>query len=259
MDANYETLLVERRERVLWIRLNRPERRNAINDQMLEELRAVFSATARGRDTRAVVLGATGSAFSAGADLGDTPDARPSMETLASSTRLYEEIEDLPQPVIGMVQGIACAGGLELLLCCDLIVASRAARFADIHAGVGLIPGAGGAWRLPRWVGLPKAKEMLYTGDVYSAEEMSREGLVARLAEPEGLEEATAQLAAQLAAHSPLGLAAMKRLANSALDAGRAAHMESALEENRRHLETADYGEGLAAMAEKRHPVYRWA
>ncbi|WP_110588199.1 enoyl-CoA hydratase/isomerase family protein [Microbacterium suaedae] len=248
---------VEQRGDARWITLDRPERRNAISPVMLDEIDQAVRAAEQDRSVRVLVFAASGSVFCAGADLGDA-EALPDSALLERSTALMNRIEDFPQPVVAMVQGLACAGGVELLLACDLIVASDRAAFADIHSTVGLIPGAGGVWRLVRRVGLAWAKQMMYSGDIYSSEDMYVAGFVNEVTPADQLETRTVGLVDMLSSRSPLALAAMKRLANGALDATREEHMSAALAENDRHLRTTDGGEGLAAMSEKRQPVYVW-
>lgn len=254
--ANFETIEVDSVGDVLWLWLSRPEKRNAISEQMLTEISSVVDEVRRGFGTRVLVLAAKGRTFCAGADLGEDPAATPSIETLEASTVLFNAIEDLEQPVIASVQGAACAGGLELLLTTDIILASESARFADIHATIGLIPGAGGAYRLPQWVGLPMAKRMLLTGDFYDARTMRDAGLVSEVVPDDDLFRVTSALAQRLASKSPQALAAMKRLSRMALGGDRDAAMRAALQENAAHFGRDDYAEGLAAFAQRRAPVF---
>jgi len=244
---------VEERDGVLWVWLNRPDKRNAISGAMLTELERIVERLEKGFDTRVLVLAARGTAFCAGADLEEGSDGAAALER---STVLFNRIEDLPQPVLAAVNGIACAGGLEILLTTDIIIAGESARFADIHANVGLIPGAGGAYRLPHWVGLPMAKRMLLTGDIFDAASMREAGLVSEVVPDDALHARVAEVAGQLARKSPLGLAAMKRLARQSLTEDRDTAMAAGLEENVLHARREDFAEAMAAFAERRAPVF---
>jgi enoyl-CoA hydratase len=257
-DEQFSTIEVEQRGFVRWLTLNRPDRRNAISPLMVEELGAALSAARASKVTRVLGIKAAGKVFCAGADLGDGPGERPSLDVLTASTNLFAEIEDFPQPVVGVVQGIACAGGVELLLACDLIIAAESVRIADIHANVGLIPGAGGAYRLVQRVGIGMARRMLFSGDFFTAAELSPAGLVDFVVSDDELSSFASDLTERLATKSPLAAAATKRLANGALHQTRNDAMKSALLENAAHMETKDYLEGLTAFAERRSPRYRW-
>ena len=243
---------------VLAVTLDRPERRNALDDGMLGALETA-AARAASHDVRVVVLSARGPAFCAGADLGSAPDADgipgPSEETLATSDRVFRAWEAIPVPVVAAVDGAAFAGGLELLLCCDLIIAGPSARFADAHARFGLIPGAGGAYRLPCRIGPAAAKLLLFTGNEIDAAEAHRIGLADVLVNG-NLDDYVARLADTLASRSPLGLRELKRLvaASGSLtsDAALAAGLDAILS----HRRSADYSEGLRSFAERREPRF---
>lgn len=251
---DWKTVLVSFEGGILTVTLNRPDRRNAITPRMLGELGAILEQARKEPSLRVLVIGAAGSAFCSGADL--TPGERPDIGTLERSTELYSRIEDFPHPVIAAVQGPAAAGGFELILCCDLVLAAKSARMADVHANVGLIPGAGGAYRLVRRLGESTAKRMLFTGEFLSPDQLHQLGLVTAVFEDDVFAESVRDFASKIAAQSPLGLGAMKRLANAAWGQDREAAMHRALQENAEHATTVDYTEGLAAMAERRSPVY---
>jgi len=255
-NAAYDTILTEQRGFVRWISLNRPDRRNAITPQMLAELGAELELARTDPAVRVLAIAAAGKAFCSGADLGDAPGAQPDAAVLEAATALYDRIEDFPHPVVGVVQGLACAGGLELLLCCDLVVAAESVRIADIHSNVGLIPGAGGAYRLVRRIGLGPAKWLMYSGEFLTAHELRDAGLITKVVPDAELAHAAGELTAMLAAKSPLGLAAMKRLANGAVDADRGEAMAAGLHESMQLMQSHDYREGLAAMQEGRPASY---
>ncbi len=243
---------------VLSVALDRPERRNALDDGMLAALEEA-AARAHDDEVRVVVLSGRGSAFCAGADLAPGTDEDgipgPSEATLTTSDRVFRAWESIPVPVVAAVDGAAYAGGLELLLCCDLIVAGPAARFADAHARFGLLPGAGGAYRLPHRVGPAAAKLLLFTGEEIDAVEAHRIGLVDVLAAGDAATHVEG-LAATLASRSPLGLRELKRLVGASRVLDAEAGLRAGLDAILTHRRSADYTEGLRAFAERRAPRF---
>ncbi len=256
-----EPLIVATADGVRTLTLNRPERRNALNADLLARLDKAVAALAADPDVRVVLLTGRGKAFCAGADLrsdGSSADG-PSVASMRAVNELFNRIEALPQVVIGAANGDACAGGLELLLCCDLILAADTARLADVHARVGLIPGAGGAYRLTRRIGAAAAGQLLYTGDFFDARHCQRIGLVNEVVAAEDLAVAAADLARRLAQHSPLALRAIKRMVAAAPAQDVAAGMEFGLALNDEYMASADYAEAMAAFRERRAPAFRGA
>ena len=165
-------------------------------------------------------------------------------------------MELLHKPVIAAVNGIATAGGLELVLCCDLVVAARSARMGDGHANYGLLPGAGASARLPRKVGATRAKYLFFTGELLPAQAMKDAGLVNEIAPDDGLIEFTEALIAKLASKSPLGLRRMKQLADDALEVTLDQALNYEQQINEHYSVSYDRQEGLAAFNGKRKPVF---
>jgi enoyl-CoA hydratase/carnithine racemase len=255
----YETILVETRDSVCRITLNRPEKRNAMNERMLRELAGALGRCEEDERVRVCVLrGAGEKAFSAGADLSEIASSGP-LE-IRESNRLwidvFKTIEAMGKPVIASVHGHALAGGTELTLCCDLVVASDDALFGLTEMRVGVIPGAGACVRLPRWVGRAKAKEILMTGDPIPADEAYRIGLVNRVVPRAGLERATDELAAKLAARSPTALKAAKRAVNIGGEMDLDRGIEYVLQEFALLFAGSDQKEGMSAFLEKREPKF---
>jgi enoyl-CoA hydratase len=246
----------------VWLRLQRPEAMNAISTALLDELNVALDEIEADDSVRVVVLTGTGRAFCAGADLkalandAGVLDPGQVVEFVGYAGRTIERLAALAQPVIAGVNGLALAGGLELLLASDIVVASTAARIGDAHANYGLVPGAGGSVRLARVVGTHMAKYLALTGAHFPPSSQVLAGLVSEVVEPADLERRLAELAATLAAKSPLGLARMKRLINDASDLSLpdalAAEQRALLEQCR----SADFAEGIAAFAERRTPSY---
>jgi enoyl-CoA hydratase/carnithine racemase len=209
---------------------------------------------------KVVTLTGAGRAFCAGADLKVVQELAPDPERwrtfMALWHRVYDRIEALPRPVIAGVNGLALAGGLELLLVCDLAVADEEARIGDQHANFGLVAGGGGSQRLPRVVGPRRAKELMLLGGWLSARQAAEWGLVNRVAPAGQLPRALAEMAAALAALSGSASRTAKALAGRALDVdlGAGLCLERALVAE--HMRSADAAEGLRAFAEKRKPRF---
>ncbi|MBI2861489.1 MAG: enoyl-CoA hydratase [Chloroflexi bacterium] len=250
----------EKQDRIAKITLNRPDKLNAIGEETLTELQEVVYQLQEDDSVRVVVLASTGRAFSAGADLESLRQKGANPREMDAFLRLWNRvftaIENLNKPVIASVQGFALAGGLELLMVCDLVIASESAQIGDAHSNFGLIPGGGNSQRLPRAIGARRAKELMYTGDFLSARDAERIGLVNRVVPAEQLEAETLALAQKLAEKSPVGLAAIKRLAQRGLEMDLASGLELELTALTTHMMTEDAKEGVTAFAEKRKPVF---
>lgn len=245
-----------REQHVLLIRLNRPEARNAFNKAMADQMSAIIDSYEADPDLRAAVIVAEGPTFSAGQDL----IAAAKGEMAVSETRGGFGIMSKPptKPLIAAVEGQALAGGMELTLCCDIIVASRKAVFGLAEAKRGLIALGGGCFRLPKRIPYGIAMEMILTAQTRTAEEMAHFGLVNRLVEPgKALEEAMA-LAAIVAKNGPLAVRASKAIAaRSAAEQWTDAEAWSKQFEIAAPVrESEDLKEGLRAFAEKRDPVW---
>jgi enoyl-CoA hydratase/carnithine racemase len=254
---SFETLLVDRADGIVTITLNRPEKKNAANGQMWDELLGVFTEIAGSVDDRVVVITGAGGAFCSGADVsgmgGREVHGLASMRHISSiATALYR----LPQPTIAKVRGIAAGAGMNMALLCDLIVASDNARFSEIFARRGLTIDFGGSWVLPRRIGMHRAKELTLLTDIIDAAEADRIGLVNRVIPDGELDAFVADWAGRLAAGPPIALAQSKRLLNNAVGIT----IEQALEEEGAaqtiNFATKDTAEAVAAFMEKRDPTF---
>lgn len=256
-------LRYEKRASAAWITLDRPAALNSLTPRMIAELQSALDEAESARDVRVVVITGAGRAFCAGADLKEVASAdgsgatTPHVEFLHRVAAAFRRIETLRKPVIAAVNGYALAGGLELTLCCDLIVAVRSAQLGDAHANYGLIPGGGASVRLPRKIGVNRAKYLLYTGASLPAQTLEEWGLLNQVVDDEALEGCVMELVELLAKKSPLGLAMMKQL----VEDGLAQSVESAVRleilASEVHMRSHDMAEGLAAFAAKRQPVFR--
>ena len=241
------------------VSIDRPSHRNAFDAPMLAALTEAASSL---DGVRVIVLRGAGRDFSTGADLNVYRDYGPlqvRQANLETWMAAFDALEAAPVPVVASVRGWCIAGGTELLLACDLVVASESARFGLVEARVGVIPGAGACVRLPRWVGRAAAKEILMLGDHLDAKEAWRLGLVNRLVADEELETATAALAADLASRSPLALAAAKRAVNVGAEMDLRSGMLYALQEFSLLFAGSDQEEGMSAFLEKRPPRFTGA
>jgi len=259
--VSYEHLLIDREDNVAVLTINRPEKYNALNDEVVEEISAAMDELAADEEVRAIVItGAGDKAFISGADIGMLRDLQKSGDAVANSRRgqaMTLKVENLPKPVIAAVNGYALGGGLELAMACDIRLASENARLGQPEIGLGVSPGYGGTQRLPRLVGKGMAKLLIFTGDMIDAHEALRIGLVQRVVpQAELLTEAKA-LAGKLAAKSPLTLAACKEAINRGLevDLERGLTIESL--EFGVLRSTEDYEEGTSAFLEKRKPLFK--
>lgn len=245
----------------LRIRLNRPDAMNALTPGLVSKVTELLRSNVSNPAVRAVVVTGAGTAFCAGADLkvvrGRTAeDANSLPDFLASVSGMMTQLEAFPRPVIAAVNGIAVAGGLELVLCCDLVIAARSAKFGDAHANYGLLPGGGASARLPRKIGVTRAKYLFYTGDFLPAADLLASGLINEVVEDSDLEAATDRIVAKLARKSPLGLSRMKTLVDDGLEQPLNVALRAELIASEVHAHSFDMKEGLAAFEEKRTPRF---
>jgi enoyl-CoA hydratase/carnithine racemase len=255
-------LLVERRGAALWLTINRPDALNALTLALAEAMSAGIRRATNDPEVRVIVITAIGRAFCSGADLKFVnasitgEDETDQIAFTARLAALFDEIEATKLPVIGAINGLALAGGLELMLVCDLVLAAESAKIGDGHANYGLLPGGGSSVRLPRRIGPTRAKYLLFTGDLVPARELEATGLVNAVVPDDELEPAVEALVAKLAEKSPLGLSRMKWLVNDGLEqpTATAARLELALSDAHRY--SNDMREGLAAFNEKRRPRF---
>ncbi len=219
MEMNFENITVESKDGIAKITLNRPHALNALDVATLLELQRALEGTREDNDTGVVVLTGAGRAFSAGVDLkylskqkiegGDVGDEIN--HPLRSAIQI---MENLPKPVIGMVNGFCLAGALELIMGCDMIIASENSKFGDAHVRRGIRPTCGLSQRLPRAVGIMKAKELAFTAETITAREAERIGLINKVVTAEELEAVVGTLAKKILLNSRDAIAAYKTLIN---------------------------------------------
>ncbi len=264
---NHETILVDTQDGVTTITMNRPQRMNALTGQMVREIVAVLDGTKQGTQTRVIVLTGAGKGFCGGADLKDPkgpggllPDNSPESKRQGLRHGIYPlilGIRTCDVPVIAMMNGDAAAGGCDLALTCDIRIGSERARFMESFARIGLFPGTGGCWFLPRMVGTSKAAEMIFTGDPMGAEEAFQRGLLSQLVPHEELHERTMALARRIAAGPPVAIRLAKMVMQRSMDASLETSLELAAASESITLTSEDHREGLAAFLEKRAATFR--
>lgn len=261
---SFETLRVARDDHgVVTVTLDRPAKKNAINNQMWRELIEVFDEVADSRDDRVLVITGAGDAFTSGADLTDSnTDVGPGrgVGSLLHAMRLVGRcalrLHEVPKPTIAVVNGVAVGAGCNLALGCDMIIAADTARFSEIFARRGLSLDFGGSWVLPRLVGLHKAKEIAFLADILSADEAERFGIVNRVVPAADLEKVVTELAQRIAAQPPMQISIIKRQLNQAF----AVSMSEALEfedvAQTVAFASRDTAEAMLAFRDKRDPNF---
>jgi len=254
-----ETLLVDRAPNgVVTLTLNRPERKNAMNAAMFNELLAVFREVDASTSDRVLVITGAGDAFCSGADLGDRgSDTRPALARLHWVADIALALHRIPKPVIAKVNGVAVGAGMNLALGCDLIIASDTARFSEIFARRGLSIDFGGSWLLPRLIGMHRAKELAFFADIISAKEAAEMGLVNRVLPASQLDAFVADWADRLAADPPLALSMTKRLLTNSFTTTMDEALEAEGLAQSVNTATEDTAEAIRAFLEKREPRFK--
>lgn len=257
------TIKYDKEETIGIITLNRPERLNAISLEMRQEIAALLQEISRDDQIRVVILTGGDKCFCPGVDLKETPG----MMDLVSENILYRIvnrktiihclIEDFEKPVIAAVSGIALGGGCELALACDLRIASESAKFGLPEINLGGLPAGGGTQRLPRLIGVAKAKEMIMTGDPIDAQEAYRIGLVNKVVPVVSLLEEAKKIARRISEKAPLTM----KMAKIAINKGMQLDLGSALDYEAQCVtvlyKTEDRKEAINAFKEKRKPLFK--
>ena len=260
----YKCLLYEVKDGVATLTLNRPERLNALGDTLRDDLLDAITRSSADPEVRVMVVTGAGKGFCSGGDVKAMNEAKESgrerslMDRIAPSRdRTLLAMRDAPQPIIAAVNGAAAGAGMNLALACDIRIASTAARFSQAFVKRGLHPDWGGTYFLPRLVGMAKACELTFTGDVVDAQEALSLGLVSQVVAPEELMPAVLALARKIAAGPPVAIRLAKRGLYRNAESGLREALEFETFAQNACTETEDAREGIKAFVEKRAPVFR--
>lgn len=241
---------------VALVRLNRPAQLNALNREMMAELADVLEKLDADESVRVMVLTGSDKAFAAGADIAEMADASPLEMDLQKRFADWDRLRSIRKPIIAAVSGYVLGGGCELMMACDLVVASETALFGQPEIKLGVMPGAGGTQRLPRAVGKALAMELILTGRYLTADEALRAGLINRVVPAAAYLQEALHLAAQIAGHAPMALMLAKQAVNQAFNSP----LEDGLRFERKNFSlcfaSADQKEGMKAFLEKRSPRF---
>jgi enoyl-CoA hydratase len=260
-NGDADPVLVERRERVVWLTLNRPKRMNAVNQALYEQLTAAVRAADRDPEVRVIVLTGSGRAFCAGADLKAHAETdrtnRERRQYARNAQRANLALQRCTKPVVAAVNGPAIGAGLELALSCDFIIVAADAKLRFPELALGTFVGGGVTYTLPERVGMARARELLLLGEFFSGEQAAALGLANRAVDGTRVAELVTVLASRLASQAPVPVRLLKRL----LRRGRRWSRREILAAEARALAecmaTDDWQEGLIAFGEKRPALYR--
>ncbi len=259
MTKTFQTVMLARDEAIATLSLNRPDKLNALNAQMIEELTKIMDALDSDPTVRVVILTGTGDkAFAAGADIPAMSEMSTAQANAFSGAghALAARIEAAHFPVIGAINGFALGGGCEVALACDFLYASDKAKFGQPEVNLGVIPGFGGTQRLARRVGIARARELCLTGDVIDAETALRLGIVNAVVPHAELMSKVREVASKIASKGPLAIAQCKRVLLRGADVTLTTACELEAQAFASLFGTHDQREGMHAFLEKRKPAF---
>ncbi|KJF68982.1 enoyl-CoA hydratase [Rhizobium nepotum] len=254
---DYETILVEKREEVGVITLNRPKALNALNSALLKELRHILSSFSNDDSIGAIIITGSEKAFAAGADIKEMQALDFVDAYVGDFLGGWDEVASTRKPVIAAVSGFALGGGCELAMMCDFIIASETAKFGQPEITLGVIPGMGGSQRLTRAVGKAKAMDLVLTGRMMDAAEAERAGLVSRIVPAASLMDEAVDAATRIASLSRASVLMAKESVNRSFEVSLAEGLRYERRSFQSLFATADQKEGMAAFVEKRKPAFR--
>lgn len=243
------------------VTLNRPETFNALSSELITGIGESLRSFEANEQVRVVLIEARGDHFCTGANLKEAKEKRASHETwsefITNGLKVFRSLEMSPLPIIVAVQGLCLAGGLELILCCDVIFAGQSTKIGDQHAQYGLLPGWGGSQRLPRIVGIRRALDLLYSARWLTADEALGMGLVNYVVEDDQLNEKVFEYCKTMVERCPRGLTIMKRLSRDGMEMMMAEGLKLERDKVMEYMLSEDADEGLAAFEEGRKPHFR--
>lgn len=255
----YKNIIVEKKDGIETITINRPNVLNALNIETIGELSKAVDELEEDKKMKVAVLTGKGKAFIAGADIKQMKDMSPleAKEFAEIGHSLLMKIENSRLPFIAAVNGYALGGGCEVMMACDIVIASASAKIGQPEINLGIHPGFGGTQRLPRLVGKAKAKELLLTGDTIGTEEALRIGLVNKVVDNDKLAEETEKLAQKIAAKSSVQTDFIKSLVNKGTDIDLPSACSLEISYFSSSFSTEDQKEGMTAFLEKRKPIFK--
>jgi len=256
----FENIIVKKEGNIGWIVLNRPHRLNAMTIELLNELSTALDEFEADGDVRCIIItGAGDRAFSVGADVTSFSSLTPvtAVEASSKGQEVISKIEKISKPVIAAINGYALGGGLELALACDFRIASETSQLGQPEIKLGIIPGWGGTQRLPRIIGLAKAKELIMLGDRITADEALRIGLVHKVVQVDRFKEEVKAFARKLAEGPPIALKCAKYALNLGVQASLEAGLRIEAEAFGMVISSKDVIEGITAFFEKRKPEFK--
>lgn len=262
MTTDAEKVRLEFADGIATLTLDTPENLNAASEAMMRSLERRLRELAALPGLRVVILTGAGRAFCAGGDLVEFEAALNAggtklIDTLRYNQDVIQMVEDLPVPVIGAVNGVAVAGGLELILCCDIVLAAEGARIGDGHARYGIVPAGGATVRLPERIGPSRAAQLFYTASLIDAQTAAAWGLANEVVPPANLMQRAMELAREICRSSPQVHRHIKILTGrTAHPAERPARIRAELERFEQHLRGSDLARGLAAFGAKKQPDF---
>lgn len=255
----YKTIKFEEKSGIGYITINRPEALNALNMDVLKDLKKVLAEIASKDKIRVVILTGEGRSFVAGADIVQMKKLTPvkGRQMMELGHEVMNTIEQIQKPFIAAVNGFALGGGCELAMACDIRLASEKAKFGQPEVGLGIIPGFGGTQRLPRLVGKGMAKYLIYSADVIPADEAMRIGLVEKVVAPDDLMKKAEELAEKIASKAPIAVGVAKTAINNGTDTDMKSASRLEIESEAVCFATKDKAEGMTAFVEKRPPEFK--
>jgi len=259
---DFKTIIFEKDQKISRITLNRPEAMNSMNLEMFDELEEAFKEVVNDADIRVLIIIGSGKAFSAGADFSlvtymSKLPSKEFIEKLRYLQSVITLIESMDKVAIAAINGYALGGGLDLALACDLRVAVEGAMMSEHYIKVGIMPDLGGTQRLPRLVGLAKAKEMIFEGEMIDAREAEKIGLINKVVSEDVFESEITALARRIAAGPSVAIGLAKKAINSGLTKDINDGLELEVYGQNRCIQTEDIKEGIASFKEKRKPVFK--
>ncbi|MHA1855154.1 MAG: enoyl-CoA hydratase-related protein [Promethearchaeota archaeon] len=256
---NFEFMIFKKEDNIGILTINRPKALNALNIQLMEEIDKILDLIEVDKEIHALIITGVGKAFIAGADI-TTMESMNYNEGKAygfKGSTLFRKIETFDIPIIAAVNGFALGGGNELILACDIVIASEKAKFGQPEVGLGVTPGFGGTQRLPRIVGIRKAKELILSGRIFGAEEAEKFGLVNKVVPHEELMNTAKIMAKNYAKMAPIAI----KYAKKAINEGIQTDIENALKIENEYFgkcfSTQDQEEGMKAFLEKRKASFK--